>query len=78
MRYLVFAKIDLNITTKEYNHHREAYDMYHTIVGKLRKRLQKINYIDKGKESTTDGYDRIFECSLGIVTCGQIPNELMI
>jgi hypothetical protein len=76
--YLVFAKIDSKITTEEYAHHKEAYDMYHTIIGKLRKRLQKINPTDKGKESTTDGYDRIFECSLGMVTCGEVPNDLMI
>ena len=78
LSYLVFAKIDSKIITEEYDHHREAYDMYHTIVGKLRKRLQKIDPTDKGEESSTDGYDRIFECSLGMVTCGEVPNDLII
>lgn len=78
LSYLVFAKIDSDIITKEYGHHREAYDMYYSVVSKLKKRLNKIEPNEEGRESTTNGYDKMFECSLGIVSCGEISDDLKI
>jgi hypothetical protein len=76
--HLVFAKIDSEIISEEYLDHKDAYNRYYGIVHKLRKKLIKKNLTHEDNQYTTDGYDRIFECSLGIVTCGIIPKDLMI
>lgn len=76
--YLVFAKIDSDIITEEYNNPKNAYDRYYELVHKLKSKLNKEGLTFEDSYSTTDGYDRIFESSLGSVMCGEIPQDLMI
>ena len=76
--YLVFAKIDSEIITEEYRNHKVAYDRYYGIVANLKKKLIKKGITHDDSQFTTDGYDRVFKCPLGIVTCGEVPKDIMI
>lgn len=72
--YLFFSDIGSDVEHKIYTHHKEAYEDFYYYIFKLKKKLESLDLLEDIDQGTTDGYDRFFKCSLGMVTCGQISD----